>query len=209
MTPIIITIVVSIMGAIYVILPLLYSNARNSVIEQITALESNEILQPQPLACLVWMVLVIAFWLSGTHSLVLCGFVLILAVAAYIDKVCEWVPDWVIYGALWYSVAFHHTNVNQSLISSGLILVFPLLLNFVEWLRNKKYLIASGDIYLLPSIGWWVQPEYAFALCGVAYLLACVVGKVFKTVTVPFIPFLSLIFIAYKTFEGVMPYAFS
>lgn len=140
---------------------------------------------------------VLPAWLV-THSLVFTLFVLLLASAAYIDCITQWVPDVLIFVLSWAALCAvlpQEPDVLPALAGAAVMLIPALTLNLVTALRTHTPAIASGDLYVLPALGVWLTPDSAALCLAISLVLAMLAGKYLRDV-----PFITVI---YPVFMGV------
>lgn len=133
-----------------------------------------------------------------TESLSFTLFVLLLAVAAYVDWMTTWVPDLLIFALSWMVLlgGLSTTSGLVPLPGAWAMLVPALMLNGLTALRRQPPALASGDLYLLPAAGAWLPPESALVCFLVSLLLSSVVGRFRKEV--PFITILYPVFMVFS-----------
>lgn len=131
-----------------------------------------------------------------THNPALTIFIVVLACGAYIDYITRWVPDVLIYVLIWIALVAllpGMREVSPALISAAIMLIPALLLNVIAWLLSRTTAIASGDLYILPSVGVWLAPEWAAVCMGISLSLTLVASRYVRGV--PFITVLYLVFV--------------
>ncbi|WP_234809460.1 hypothetical protein [Candidatus Williamhamiltonella defendens] len=66
---------------------------------------------------------------------------------------------------------------------------------WIQLAQKKIWVFASGDIYIVLSIGLWLDKTTAVMVAGLSILLALLYGSVFRQPHFPFIPFLLFSFL--------------
>jgi len=130
-----------------------------------------------------------------THDPAFTFFVLLLASAAYIDWITQWVPDPLIFMLSWATLgALLPDKANTFQIFAGaIVMLLPaLILNAITWLRSQTPALASGDLYVLPALGAWLTPEWAGFSFLASLLFTAVIGRFIRDV--PFITVLYPVF---------------
>lgn len=133
-----------------------------------------------------------------TENLFFTLFVLLLAVAAYVDWMTTWIPDVLIFSLSW-TVLLSGLPVASGLIplpGAWAMLAPALMLNGLTALRRQPPALASGDLYLLPATGAWLSPESALLCLLASLLLSCFVGRYREEV--PFITVLYPVFMVFS-----------
>lgn len=124
-------------------------------------------------------------------------FVLLLGSAAYIDCVTQWVPDLLIFLLSWLALSTRLPGLSdalQPLSGAAVMLLPPLLLNLITWMRSQPPALASGDLYVLPAIGVWLTPTWSGACLTMSLMLTAIAGRFIRGV--PFITVLYPVFVA-------------
>jgi len=140
-------------------------------------------------------------FIINKNDLWLAIFVLLFALAAYIDALCNWVPDPLIYGITWYTMIFviyhfHPVPIEIKGHLYGVVsFVAPMILtNIIVWFCHFKRQFASGDLIIAIPIGLWIKPEYSLLVIGFAMVFANFFSIYTKRKTIPFLPFLFISF---------------
>lgn len=185
-------------------LPGVYSSVRRGVIENSKQLESESRggrrSWPGALCCL--MPCLIVYAVNGDAATA--AMVLLMGIAAYCDMMTRWIPDCLIYGCVWLSLACHTDSVvSLGLLSAALFCLPVMIMQAAAWLKLRTVCFATGDLYLLPAAGLWVKPEYAFSVMAVGLIPALVASRFVKQV--PFITCLFPIFVGYLLCESFLP----
>lgn len=178
-------------------LPVIYQVARLAA-EESCAESPNEPVKGSVkplLAVLLHSSGVIPTWII-THNPALTLFVMVLGCSAYIDYVTRWVPDVLIFALTWIALIallLGKREVSPELISAAVMLIPALLLNAIAWLLSRTIAFASGDLYVLPSIGIWLAPEWAAICMGISLSLTLIASRFVRDV--PFITALYPVFV--------------
>lgn len=175
--------------------PVLYKKEKQNVIEQCGVLvkDRNEPGRYTLLAILMFIIPVAIF--SFSESMLLSWFCFILAVVAYTDLSSRWIPDVAIYVLLVLSmISIQNSDLNSALWSVLLYLSPAILISVYGFLVKKKTLIATGDYYVIPSIGSMILPEHASSLMLVNFIIVVAISR--------WIQKIPLVTVAYFTFTG-------
>lgn len=181
-------------------LPVYYMRAKESVISACTELEKEEqeIKSSWITAFICILPGLLIYILSKDKETAAITFV--LGLLAYFDLSTRWIPDCLLFGAVWLSLGLNAENLlTQGLISAVLFTLPALILHGYSLLTRGKGVFASGDLYLFPALGIWFLPELAPGLMACALLLASFVSRYEKKV--PFITCIFPIFIGYEVCE--------
>lgn len=182
-------------------LPKFYNNAKSAVIKNAVDLESDDInVEKKPLLFILILSPCLLYLLVSNGDVLLSTFIFILAVAAYIDRLTKWVPDIIIYIAVFFSLSVKLTHganyeTSEMLLSAGLGLLSFLLVNFVSWLKSKKIVYSCGDVYLIPAICIWLNFDAVLPFIGLATISAAVLEK--NKASIAFVPYLYAYFCMY------------
>lgn len=178
-------------------LPVIYHSARLAA-EESCAESSNEPIKVSVkplLAVLMLSIGVIPTWMI-THNPALTLFVMVLGCSAYIDYITRWVPDVLIFALSWIALLAllpEKGEVSPALISAAMMLIPALLINTIAWFLSRTTALASGDLYVLPSIGVWLAPEWAAVCMGITLSITLIASRYVRSV--PFITALYPVFI--------------
>ncbi|MDI9280078.1 prepilin peptidase [Pantoea sp. EABMAA-21] len=179
-------------------LPALYASAR--IAAEASAAETQAYPDVAPIRPLLAAMMlcggVFPAWLM-THNPAFVLFVLLLASAAYIDCVTQWVPDLIIFLLSWLSLTTllpGGSDAIPALTGAAVMLLPALLLNLITWLRSQPPALASGDLYVLPAIGAWLTPTWSGACLAMSLVLTAIAGRFVRGV--PFITVLYPVFVA-------------
>lgn len=179
-------------------LPALYAGARFAA-EASTAEKQSypEVAPVRPLLAAVMLCGgALPVWFL-THNLAFVLFVLLLACAAYIDCVTQWVPDLLIFLLSWLALITllpGGPDAIPALTGAAVMLLPALLLNLITSLRSQPPALASGDLYVLPAIGAWLTPTGSGACLAMSLVLTAIAGRFVRGV--PFITVLYPVFVA-------------
>lgn len=173
-------------------LPALYESARLAAAESSEDMPNARI---RPfLAAVLLLGGVIPAWLL-THNPAFTFFVMLLASAAYIDWITQWVPDPLIFLLSWTALGALLPGGPDALLTlarATVMLLPALLLNLKTWLRSQPPALASGDLYVLPALGAWLAPEWSGICFASSLLLTAIAGRFIRGV--PFITVLYPVF---------------
>lgn len=175
--------------------PVLYKKEKQNVIEQGEMLiqDTNEPGKYTILAIVMFIIPVAMFSLFG--SMLFSAFCFTLAVVAYTDLSSRWIPDVAIYALLVLSMLSIQNSDLKSSIWSVLFYLFPaVLISVYGFLVKKKSLIATGDYYVIPSIGLMILPEHASGLMLINFIIVVAISR--------WIQKIPLVTVAYFTFTG-------
>jgi prepilin signal peptidase PulO-like enzyme (type II secretory pathway) len=179
-------------------LPALYASAR--IAAEASAAETQAYPDVAPIRPLLAAVMlcggVFPAWLM-THNPAFVLFVLLLASAAYIDCVTQWVPDLIIFLLTWLALTTllpGGSDAIPALTGAGVMLLPALLLNLITWIRSQPPALASGDLYVLPAIGAWLTPTWSGVCLAMSLVLTAIAGRFVRGV--PFITVLYPVFVA-------------
>lgn len=179
-------------------LPALYASAR--IAAEASAAETQAYPDVAPIRPLLAAVMlcggVFPAWLM-THNPAFVLFVLLLASAAYIDCVTQWVPDLIIFLLSWLALTTllpGGSDAIPALTGAAVMLLPALLLNLITWMRSQPPALASGDLYVLPAIGAWLTPTWSGACLAMSLVLTAIAGRFVRGV--PFITVLYPVFVA-------------
>jgi Type IV leader peptidase family. len=179
-------------------LPALYASAR--IAAEASAAETQAYPDVAPIRPLLAAVMlcggVFPAWLM-THNPAFVLFVLLLASAAYIDCVTQWVPDLIIFLLSWLALTTllpGGADAIPALTGAAVMLLPALLLNLITWMRSQPPALASGDLYVLPVIGAWLTPTWSGACLAMSLVLTAIAGRFVRSV--PFITVLYPVFVA-------------
>ncbi|MDI6958126.1 MULTISPECIES: prepilin peptidase [Enterobacterales] len=179
-------------------LPALYAGAR--IAAEASAAETQVYPDVAPIRPLLAIVMlcggVFPAWLM-THNPAFVLFVLLLASAAYIDCVTQWVPDLIIFLLSWLALSTllpGGSDAIPALTGAAVMLLPALLLNLITWMRSQPPALASGDLYVLPAIGAWLTPTWSGACLAMSLVLTAIAGRFVRGV--PFITVLYPVFVA-------------
>lgn len=179
-------------------LPALYAGARLAA--ESSAAETQAYPDVAPIRPLLAAVMlcggVFPAWLM-THNPAFVLFVLLLASAAYIDCVTQWVPDLIIFLLSWLALTTLlpcGPDAIPALTGAAVMLLPALLLNLITWIRSQPPALASGDLYVLPAIGAWLTPTWSGACLALSLVLTAIAGRFVRGV--PFITVLYPVFVA-------------
>lgn len=181
-------------------LPFLYQSARVNVAKSHEELKLSPcVVHRNPfLAVLLLSGGMLPLW-TMTHSPGLAIFVMLLGSAAYIDYITQWVPDVLIFGLAWVALITiipSQPDLISSLSGAAIIILPALMLNLINWLRSQPAVFASGDLYLLPSLGVWLAPQSSGICIAISLIIAVAVNFYVREV-----PFITVI---YPVFVGVI-----
>lgn len=128
-------------------------------------------------------------------DITLAVFVGLLAVVGYIDIQRHWVPDILIHLLSWYSLCclalgYITPDVLYSLISVLLLLLPYLIINIYSWIKKREDVYASGDIYILLSVGLWLDYRFALSASALSIFSAFIYAKLVGKDKIPFVPFI-------------------
>lgn len=177
-------------------LPSVYLKQKKKVIAACNELvnESDEV-KCFPLVSLVIFSLTALVYYLSSDSLLL-SFCFCLAIAAYTDASKRWIPDFIIYLLLAISVySLNSKDLMLTLFSLGFYLTPVVILSVYGYVTKKELWIASGDYYVLPSIGLMLFPEYAAGTMLATLAIMLVLMRWMKQIP--------LVTVAYFTFTGV------
>ena len=167
-----------------------YKFVVDSFIQQGKNLETTqEGIKNNPIIALFLISLVFGYCLLSKSTLILTAFMILFAIAAYIDALCRWVPDVLIYSMVWISAFGLNQSFQDSLVSAVLFCIPAALLYLITYIKDRKGSFASGDCYLFPVIGIWIQPEYAALVMMIGIGVALISSRFMKDV-----PFLTCVF---------------
>jgi len=173
-------------------LPVLYESARLAAAE---SAETPQTARVRPfLAATLLLGGVVPAWLL-TREPAFCVFVLLLACAAYIDWITQWVPDPLNFMLSWAALGALLPGEADALIifaGAAAMLLPAVLLNVITWLRAQPPALASGDLYVLPALGAWLTPEWAGLSFLASLFFTAIVGRFIRGV--PFITVLYPVF---------------
>ncbi|MDM2776275.1 prepilin peptidase [Citrobacter sp. Cpo142] len=175
--------------------PVFYKKEKQNVIAQSEVLiqETDDPGQYRVLAIVMFIMPVAIF--SFSESMLLSWFCFILAVVAYTDLSSRWIPDLAIYVLLVLSMlSIQNSDLNSALWSVLLYLFPAVLISVYGFLVKKKTLIATGDYYVIPSIGLMILPEHASSLMLVNFIIVVAISR--------WIQKIPLVTVAYFTFTG-------
>lgn len=179
-------------------LPALYAGARLAA--ESSAAETQAYPDVAPIRPLLAAVMlcggVFPAWVL-THNPAFVLFVLLLASAAYIDCVTQWVPDLLISLLSWLALTTLLPGATDALpaVTGAAVMLLPaLLLNLITWIRSQPPALASGDLYVLPAIGAWLTPTWSGACLALSLVLTAIAGRFVRGV--PFITVLYPVFVA-------------
>lgn len=182
--------------AIAYLLPAVVSRAEQEVLSQYdeVKLASQYRTPVEPLQALFLACVAPVFYVIQT-DITLAVFIGLLAVVSYIDVQRQWVPDILIHLLSWYSLCclalgFITPDVLYSLLSLLLLMVPFLAINTYSWIKNRNYIYASGDIYILLSVGLWLDYRFALSTAALSILSASIYAKLAGKEKIPFIPFI-------------------
>lgn len=180
-------------------LPRFYERAKDSAVRSCDeiAIEENITRKRPFLAVILLSGGVLPAWLI-TQNPGFTLFVLLLASAAYIDCVTQWVPDVLIFALSWSglcAVLPQETDALPALVGAAVMLIPVLTLNLITVIRAHPPAMASGDLYVLPVLGVWLTPCSAAICLAISLTLALLVGKYLRVV-----PFVAVL---YPVFMGV------
>lgn len=180
-------------------LPVMYAGARLSAEQSCADTQGYPVAaRTRPLlAALLLCGGVLPAWII-TGSPLFALFVLLLASAAYIDCLTQWVPDVLIFALSWVALWAQLTGNPDPVIplSGAVVMLAPaLILNVITWLRRQPSAIASGDLYVLPAVGVWLPPEWSGICLLLSLGLTALAGRYVEDV-----PFITVL---YPVFMGV------
>ncbi|ENG4975169.1 prepilin peptidase [Escherichia coli] len=178
-----------------VMFPVLYKKEKQNVIQQCGVLvEDRSEPGRHTLLAIVMFIMPVAIF-SFSENMLLSSFCFILAVAAYTDLSSRWIPDIAIYTLLVLSMlSLHKSDLIPSLWSVLLYLFPALFISAYGLLVKKKSLIATGDYYVIPSIGVMVLPEHASGLMLANFIIVIAISH--------WIQKIPLVTVAYFSFTG-------
>lgn len=182
--------------AIAYLLPAVVSRAEQEVLSQYdeVKLASQYPTPVEPLQALFLACVAPAFY-AVQSDITLAVFIGLLALASYIDIQRQWVPDIMIHLLSWYSLCclalgFIHSDVLYSLLSLLLLMVPFFAINAYSWIKNRRYIYASGDIYILLPVGLWLDYRFALSAAALSILSASIYAKLTGKNNIPFVPFI-------------------
>lgn len=175
--------------------PFWYAREKQNVIAQSEILceEKTEAKRFPGLAIIFFLIPVFIFF--NTENITLAMFVFVLAIVAYTDLSARWIPDFLSYLLIFLAMVAMRTNDLFSVLCAVILYLTPvIILSSYGYLRKRESWVASGDYYVLPSIGLTLLPEYAAFLMLINLLVVIIVSKVMRDIP--------LVTIAYITFSG-------
>jgi hypothetical protein len=183
-----------------------YEKVKANFISHSDALKrDSRIIGRYPLAAMVMFYFVILFYyLTGNYQLSL--FITLFAIIAYSDMASRWIPDvtiFLLFGVSVYGLTTH--DFSTRLLSVFLFMLFPVMLTVWVKIKNGNIFMASGDFYVIASVGIWVSPLYAVPVMLWSILVSKAVSQ--YVMEVPFITCLYFIFCFYKLMDvsGILP----
>lgn len=174
--------------------PLVYKMKRADAITQNELLlrEESNIKKHNIFSLVIFLCPLLLLHLSGNTNLFY--FSLLMAIGAYTDLSTRWIPDPVIYLLLALSLL----SIDKSDVTQYWGMVFYLLpvilLNIFCRIFKGGYVIASGDMYIFPSVGLMVSPEHASELMALNLVFCVIISRWVKQIP--------LVTVAYFTFIG-------
>jgi prepilin signal peptidase PulO-like enzyme (type II secretory pathway) len=196
------TITVVVLSLVCIYAPVYYDEIKKGVIADSHNLsqDKNQVTK-QPLMAMLFMSMPFIFYVYILNQPILFFYLLALSVAAYVDYVSKWVPDFLIYMCTWLSfigvsVSGSELSLLLGLQSAMLLVAVMLLTNLVLKYKCHSIAFGTGDIYMVSSLGLWILPVYAIPYLLVAYL-AAIIFAYKKHSTISFIPYLYFAFILY------------
>ncbi len=182
--------------AIAYLLPAVVSRAEQEVLSQYDEVKVASLYRTpiKPLLALSLACVAPAFY-TIQSDITLAVFIGLLALVSYIDIQRHWVPDILIHLLSWYSLCclalgFITSDVLYSLLSLLLLMVPFFAINAYSWIKSRNYIYASGDIYILLSVGLWLDYRFALSAAALSILSASIYAKLAKKDKIPFIPFI-------------------
>lgn len=178
-------------------LPSLYAGARTAAAESHTETASYPAvarIRPVLAAVLICGGVIPAWCL--TDSTAFAFFILLLASAAYVDCVTQWVPDPLIFLLSWVALTTllpGGPDALPALAGAAVMLLPALTLNLITWIRSQPPALASGDLYVLPAVGAWLPPQWSAVCLAMSLLMTAVAGRFVSGV--PFITVLYPVFV--------------
>lgn len=197
---------VSFLGLFFSILipryvPIYYAKVKSEFIKNASDLsEQQELINKRPVLAFLFMIPPIVFFFTHTNFYFLSLFMFVLSVSAYIDSVCKWVPDVIIYLCVWVSFLALYQNLGNvtlygSLISPVVVVLVMSITNAWAKHKGKNIIFGSGDLYLSSSVALWVNPFFIMLYISLCFSLATVFTR--KVGEVAFVPYLYLVFCIY------------
>lgn len=191
--------------AIAYLLPAVVSRAEQEVLSQYDEVKvASQYQTPvEPLQALFLACVAPAFY-AVQSDITLAVFIGLLALASYIDIQRQWVPDIMIHLLSWYSLCclalgFITPDVLYSLLSLLLLMVPFFAINAYSWIKNRNYIYASGDIYVLLSVGLWLDYRFALSAAALSILSASIYAKLAQKEKLPFVPFILFSLFVFST----------
>lgn len=191
--------------AIAYLLPAIVSRAEQEVLSQYdeVKLASRYRTAVEPLLAL-FLACVAPVFYAVQSDITLSVFIGLLALVSYIDIMRQWVPDVLIHLLSWYSLSclalgFITPDVLYSLLSLLLLLLPFLAINAYSWIKNRSYIYASGDIYILLSVGLWLDYRFSLSAAALSILSASIYAKIAGKEKVPFVPFILFSLFVFST----------
>lgn len=185
--------------------PIYYAKVKSELIKNASDLsEQKEQLNKRPLLAFLFMMPPFVFFFTHGDLYFLSLFLFVLSVSAYIDCVCKWVPDIIIYLCVWFSfTALYETSgdvtLYRSLISPVAVVLVMSITNAWAKHKGKNIIFGSGDLYLSSSIALWINPFFIMLYISLCFTLATVFTR--NKGEVAFVPFLHLVFCLYLFLE--------
>lgn len=163
-------------------LPYVYQTVKIKIIEDNKLLESEGFkTESYPFVSVLMFMSVILIYIL-TDNLYLSVFVFAFACVAYTDLVMRWVPDILIYSMIWISLLGFTKPIDEGLLSIALFCLPALVIYLVSYISNRGKCIASGDWYVIPSVGLWLSPDIAASYMAVCIILVAITCRYTKDV---------------------------
>lgn len=174
--------------------PLVYKMKRADVIRQNELLlrEEYDVKKHNVLSLVIFLCPLLLLHLSGNTNLFY--FSLLMAIGAYTDLSTRWIPDPVIYLMLAFSILAIDKNDVTQYWGMVFYLLPVILLNLFCRVFKGGYVIASGDMYIFPSVGLMVSPEHASELMTLNLVFCVILSR--------WVEQIPLVTVAYFTFIG-------
>lgn len=170
-------------------LPYVYQTVKNKVIEDNKLLESEEVkAESYPFVSVLLFMSVMLIYIL-TDNLYLSIFVFAFAFVAYTDLVMRWVPDILIYSMAWISFLGFTKPIGEGILGIALFCIPAIVIYLYSYISSRDKCIASGDWYVIPSVGLWLSPDIA-----ASYMAVCLILVAFTCRYTKDVPFLACLF---------------
>ncbi|EBI1379843.1 hypothetical protein FKR03_21885 [Salmonella enterica] len=178
-------------------LPALYSREKKRAIIQCEDLKNEmDNIGVYPLAAVCMLLIPVSIFYFS-QDILLSSYLFFLAIVSYTDLSARWIPDSEIYFWVALSVySLRDKDTVSQLLSAAFFILPALILHLYGYLVKKEIWIASGDFYVIPTIGIMVLPEYAATLMLVALVICIAVTR-----WIPKIPFVTVLFFVFSGYQ--------